>query len=86
MFCDNRAFDQEVAQYNDPILRQCLPQLHFATDNADGAVRSARGFVFPPVLAIERGLPLTEWIAQRRSQMQARFLQSSCIFDAALPL
>ena len=70
VFCDKTSYHQEIAQYQDPLLAQCLPQLRFATDNADGAVRSARGFVFPPLLAIERGLPLAEWVAEERSAMQ----------------
>jgi hypothetical protein len=61
-----------VAQYRDPVLRQCLPLLEYASENTDGAVRSKRGFVLPPFLVIERGMTLTEWMMQARGGMEVR--------------
>jgi hypothetical protein len=75
IFCDSSAFDEEVAQYRDPVLKLCLPDLIHASANADGAVRSARGFVFPPFLVIERGMPLADWMLKGqkgRNAMEVR--------------
>ena len=52
------------------MLKLCLPNLVYASTNADGAVRSARGFVFPPFLVIERGMPLKDWMLQSRNAME----------------
>ena len=50
-------FDEEIGHYTDPVLQKVLPQLVFATNNADGAVRSRSGYRFPPMLILERGAP-----------------------------
>ena len=51
-------FHAEAKLYRDPVLRQVLPELRTASDNANGAVRSRSGFVFPPYLVSERGITL----------------------------
>ena len=43
------------------MLRQVLPELLHAHDNADGAARSRSGYVFPPHLVLERGITLRAW-------------------------
>ena len=70
VFCDTSAFSEEVAQYQDPVLKRCLPDLVAASANENGTVRSTQGFVFPPYLVIERGMPLTDWMMQRRGAME----------------
>ena len=70
VFCDAHAFEEEAAQYRDPVLKQVLPDLVYASVNTDGAVRSMRGFAFPPFLVIERGMPLSTWMLQRRKPME----------------
>jgi Ser/Thr protein kinase RdoA (MazF antagonist) len=67
-FMSRKAFEVERATYDDADLAQLLPQLRQACDNIDGAVRSScRGFVFPPFLAVERGINLKQWVAKRRN-------------------
>ena len=80
MFCDAQAFEEEAAQYRDPVLQRCLPELVYASSNADGTTRSARGFVFPPFLVIERGMTLTDWVAKRRGPMEVRICLQICKF------
>jgi serine/threonine protein kinase len=46
------------------------PQLHFVSDNADGAERSARGYALPPFIVLERGMPLVDWAMQPRRPME----------------
>ena len=70
VFCERRDFDEEVAQYQDPVLRRVLPDLIHASDNADGSAVSANGFAFPPYLVLERGMPLKEWLGRQRRAME----------------
>lgn len=55
VFCSRADFEAEVAQYRDPVLSLCLPDLLYADDNATGSVQSATGWHFPSFLVIERG-------------------------------
>ena len=71
VFCDRGAFDDEIAQYRDPLLQRVLPQMHFASDNADASARSQRGFVFPPYIVLERGVVLADWMMQPRPVSEA---------------
>jgi serine/threonine protein kinase len=50
---------------------QVLPQMLHYSDNSNGAMRSARGYQFPPFVVLERGLPLTNWLRARRHMMEA---------------
>ena len=56
----------EASLYRDPVLRDILPSLLQAHDNANGAVQSRSGFVYPPWIAMERGTTLTGWIKHAR--------------------
>ena len=62
---------QEARHYRDPVLRQVLPPLLHASENADGAARSRAGVPFPPFIVLERGIPLFEWAQQPRRQMES---------------
>jgi serine/threonine protein kinase len=55
-------FRREALLYNDPSLRAMMAATKHIHDNADGALRSPGGYVFPPHIMIERGEPLDEWI------------------------
>ena len=61
---------QEVRHYRDTVLKQVLPPLLHASENAKGATQSRNGFVFPPYIVLERGIPLFEWAQQPRRQME----------------
>ena len=61
-----REYQAELQLYQEPVLRQILPKLLDATDNASGDVRSRSGFVFPPFLVLERGMTLQHWAEQAR--------------------
>ena len=41
-----------------------------ASDNTNGAAQSRNGFVFPPYIVLERGIPLTEWAGKPRRPME----------------
>ena len=71
LFLERQEFEQEVGLYRDPVLKRVLPDLIRAHDNADGAVRSRSGFVFPPFFVLERGMTLSEWSAQERGTVSA---------------
>lgn len=78
VFCDARAYEEELVQYRDPVLLKCLPELILASDNSDALVRSAgSGFPFPPFLVIERGLVLTQWVQAERRAMEVLILVES---------
>ena len=59
-FLSARDYRKEVAQYQDTVLRGVLPPMLHASANADGAVRSARGFRFPPYMVLDRVRSLAE--------------------------
>jgi serine/threonine protein kinase len=61
-FFKPEAFQREAALYVDPIVRSMMAATRSVCANADGGLRSPRGFVFPPHIVIERGEPLDEWI------------------------
>ena len=67
-----------MQQYRDPVLQKCLPDLQFATDNHDGSVKSSVGaFVFPPLMVIERGLAMSQWVAGERRTIEVLVLVES---------
>ena len=70
LFLRTQDFEEEAAQFRDPVLRQVLPQLHHISDNADGAVRTTSGVPFPPFLVLERGQTLADWCMQPRKALQ----------------
>ena len=75
-------FDRESQLYANPALRSMMPAVRAVVPNADGAVRSASGWSFPPCIVIERGESLDKW-AQRIEPdfvtiLQACFLATSC--------
>jgi hypothetical protein len=53
-----REFEEEVALYNDPVLASTLPELLLYDSNADGSVKSASGYAFPPFIVLEKGVTL----------------------------
>ena len=71
VFLQRTDFDEETRHYCDPVLKQLLPPLLHANDNVNGAVCSRNGFVFPPFIVLERGIPLYEWAQQPRRQMES---------------
>jgi hypothetical protein len=60
-------FEVESEFYCNPRIRKALPQVFHGGDNADKALRSPGGFVFPPFLVLERGAPLPMWMQEPRS-------------------
>jgi serine/threonine protein kinase len=60
-------FEAESELYRNPQLRKALPQVFHGGDNANGALKSPGGFVFPPFLVLERGAPLPTWRKEHRS-------------------
>ena len=60
----------ELEQFNDPVLHSVLPAKVSASDNAGGQARSAHGYVFPPYLVLQRGLPLKDWAQEERRTME----------------
>jgi hypothetical protein len=65
------AFKREAALYADPVLRAMMAATRNVYSNADGALRSPKGYAFPPHIVIERGEPLDEW-SKRMIQRTAR--------------
>ena len=55
LFHQKVEFETEVALYRDPLLKQLLPDLLDANENADGKVRSRSGVPFAPYMVLERG-------------------------------
>ena len=53
--------------YKHPDISQTLPPLVEASDNANGAVRSPSGFVYPPYIIMERGITLSKWRQDKRT-------------------
>lgn len=66
-FHDPAEYNEELALYNDAVLRAVLPGVLHASDNAAGAVRSRSGHHFPPFLVLERGVTLAAWGARERN-------------------
>ena len=78
VFIHPAAFEEEVAQYRDPVLQRCLPALLYATDNSEGAFRSYDGsFAIPPFLVVERGLSMQDWASAVRRPMEVLGLVES---------
>jgi hypothetical protein len=67
LFHRRAEFEAEVALYRHPLLRRMLPELHRASDNAAGAVRSRSGHAFPAFFVLERGITQLEWRRHPRS-------------------
>ena len=59
-----RPEDYAVEQrlYQDPQISRTLPDLVYASDNADQSVRSKSGMPFPPFMVMERGASLSECV------------------------
>jgi hypothetical protein len=57
-FFDKSDFERELRTYEHPQLQSTMPPLHASCPNADGALRSASGWPFPPFLVLERGVSL----------------------------
>ena len=72
-----------MALYRDPVLKQVLPDLIRANDNANCSVRSRSGVPFPPYLVLERGVTLRTWAAQDRGASwrldKNAFCQQLCV-------
>ena len=70
-FLARREFADEVAQYEDVVLRAVLPALLHACANADGALRSRSGYVYPPHIVLVRSAVLSSacfcWTALERA-------------------
>ena len=62
-FPQTQAFVESVSIHRSPLGSHVLPQLLFAAENAQGTLRSSTGFAYPFVVQ-ERGLTVTEWVAQ----------------------
>ena len=62
-------YKAEMSLFEDPAVRQTLPKLLHAADNASGAVRSPLDslYAFPPFAVRERGMTLRQWRARPRS-------------------
>jgi hypothetical protein len=66
-FRSREDFETEAQLYQHPVIRKTLPQVFHASENADGALESPGGFVFPPFLVLERGAPLRSWLKEPRT-------------------
>lgn len=55
------AFEREDALYNNKVIRDMMPAVKHIEANANGEVRSASGWPFPPCIVIERGESLDKW-------------------------
>ena len=66
---DRAGYECERALYRHPQIHDTLPPIHGGADNADGAVQSPSGFVYPPFLVLERGVSLSEWLTLQRSSL-----------------
>ena len=60
-FFSKEAYDSETALYDNDALARIMPRHFERVDNADGSLQGPGGFVFPPVLVIERGESLYEF-------------------------
>ena len=54
-FFTPRGFEQEAAHYANPRLAGLLAKPVLSTANADGAIVSGGGYVFPAMIVVERG-------------------------------
>lgn len=61
-FLHEKDFELEEGFYKNEIFRECLPDLLHADDNADGSIVSRSGYRFPPFMALDRGVTLSEWL------------------------
>ena len=78
-------FEEEVALYQDPVLRAVLPAILHASDNANGAERSQSGYVFPPFMVLERGVTMREWAERGRNFFEvSTMVESVCTMLATL--
>jgi serine/threonine protein kinase len=55
-----------------------LPDLFYASDNADGAIRSRAGFPFPPFIIMERGITLAKWLQSPRDSLAILSMFKEC--------
>ena len=70
-FLHKADFESEVNLYRDPLLRQVLPGILYASDNATHAARSRSGYALPPFFVLERGMTLHAWVQQPRGFFEA---------------
>jgi hypothetical protein len=55
--------------YKQEVLLPCMPVLICAEHNTKRALRSRKGFAFPPFLIIEQGETLQEWSGVSRQEV-----------------
>ena len=72
-FSDAEDFRLQARHYENPLVRETLPQLYQADANADGGLQTESGYQFPPFMVFERGASLAEcdprlllWRCRRR--------------------
>jgi serine/threonine protein kinase len=65
-FTVREAFEREDALYSNAVLRDMMPAVKLIEANADGGLRSASGWPFPPCIVIERGESLDKWAERLR--------------------
>jgi hypothetical protein len=83
-FFKPEAFQREAALYADPVLRAMMAATRAVCANADGALRSPGGFVFPPHIVIERGEPLDEWVKRMVRRANGGDIPLVAIFQALI--
>ena len=65
-FLSRKAFDAEVELYQVDVLRTMMPAIRLELSNGDRAVRSFRGYPWPPCIVLEKGESLQEWKAKTK--------------------
>jgi serine/threonine protein kinase len=63
---DARDFNLEAKFYQNETFKKCLPELIQASDNVDGPIVSRSGYRFPPFMALDRGITLSDWKKVKR--------------------
>jgi serine/threonine protein kinase len=71
-------YHNEHRLYTLSTIKPTLPPLFAASDNADGSARASNGYLFPPYLAMERGVTLAEWLKDPRSSLQVLSMFNDC--------
>jgi hypothetical protein len=77
-------FHMETDLYRHPLIRETLPRLVYANENANGKHCSTSGFPFPPYMVLERGMSLAE-CAAATSSLSVCLSSSSIIVSAEAP-
>jgi serine/threonine protein kinase len=70
-FPDREAYDAYMSLHSVQAVSVTMPLRHRTFTNDESIYRSPSGFIFPPFVILEKGLPLDEWRSKPQSMGEA---------------